>query len=67
MKYLITGHKGFIGSNLFKRCLDLGLDVHGIDLKNGDDIRHFSPKERYDVIFHLAAQASIPDSFNYPL
>lgn len=36
MKALITGAAGFIGSNLLKRCLDLGWDVHGVDdLSNG--------------------------------
>lgn len=36
MKTLITGAAGFIGSNLTKRCLELGWDVTGVDnLSNG--------------------------------
>jgi nucleoside-diphosphate-sugar epimerase len=36
MRVLITGCAGFIGSNLFRRCLDEGLDVQGVDdLSNG--------------------------------
>jgi len=35
-KVLITGAAGFIGSNLTKRCLELGWDVTGVDnLSNG--------------------------------
>lgn len=36
MRVLITGAAGFIGSNLFNRCLDAGWDVIGIDdMSNG--------------------------------
>src|SRR3990167_7101905 len=59
---LITGHSGFIGSHLFE---DLGGD--GIDLKDGQDIRTFDFQNPYKTIFHAAAQASIPLSFEQPL
>ena len=62
MRTLITGHQGFIGSNIHKR---IGGD--GIDIKKGQDIRTFDFKKKYDVIFHTAAQASIPKSFEDPL
>ena len=61
MKTFITGHLGFLGSNLYKR---IGGD--GIDIKNGNDIRLFESQNKYDVIFHMAANASIPDSFKKP-
>ena len=35
---LVTGHKGYIGSRLFKKLKDLGHDVQGIDLVDDDDI-----------------------------
>ena len=62
MKTCVTGSLGFIGSNIHKK---IGGD--GFDLKVGQDIREFNPKEEYDVIFHTAAQASIPLSFDNPL
>lgn len=63
MKALITGHLGFIGNNL---CERLGFPG-GIDIKAYQDIRTFDFKEKFDVIFHLAAQASIPKSFDNPV
>lgn len=36
MKILISGAAGFIGSNLFRRCVDEGFEVRGVDdLSNG--------------------------------
>ena len=36
MKVLITGAAGFVGSNLFRRCLEEGWEVRGVDdLSNG--------------------------------
>lgn len=44
MKALITGAAGFIGSNLYQRCLDEGFDVWGVDnLCNGQ--LKFLPKK----------------------
>ena len=67
MKILVTGHRGFIGSNLYKRLKELGQDVVGLDLKDGQDIRTYNFTEKYDIIYHLAANASIPESFKNPL
>lgn len=53
MKILVTGHKGYIGSHLF-RALGNGINVvHGIDLKDGNDILHNLPDSSYDIDFHL--------------
>jgi len=62
MRCLLTGHKGFIGSNLHNE-----LRCDGIDLKENGDIRSYNFDKKYDVIFHCAAQASIPKSFEDPL
>ena len=35
---LVTGHKGYIGSQLFKALKRLGHEVTGIDIKDGNDI-----------------------------
>ena len=37
-KCLVTGHKGYIGSEVFKALKDMGHEVIGIDLKDGNDI-----------------------------
>ena len=55
MKVLVTGHKGYIGSHLYSELIRLGHDVHGIDLKDGLDILHCLPDEKFDYVFHLAA------------
>jgi|TARA_B100000085_G_C18561715_1_gene519853 nucleoside-diphosphate-sugar epimerase len=68
MRILVTGHKGYIGSHLFKKLKNLGHEVAGIDLKGcdigekelpGEDICEGFPTEFYEFvpefIFHLAA------------
>ena len=35
---LVTGHMGFIGTELFLKLKQLGHDVMGVDLKEGNDI-----------------------------
>ena len=35
---LVTGYKGFIGSRLSDKLQELGHNVKGIDLKDGEDI-----------------------------
>ena len=69
LKLLVTGGCGFIGSNLVDKLRRLGFDVDIIDLKLGSDIRDLEVfvSKKYDYIFHLAAQASIPKSFANPL
>ena len=66
MRYLITGSHGFIGSNLAEELKKTDNVLYLIDLKVGGDVRFFDLPE-VDVIFHLAAKASIPDSFSNPL
>lgn len=66
MKVLITGHKGYIGSHLY-RALKNNIDVvHGIDLKEGQDIIHSLPDSPYDVVFHMAALPRVGYSIENP-
>tara|TARA_Y100001937_G_scaffold128850_1_gene209072 strand:+ start:44005 stop:44889 length:885 start_codon:yes stop_codon:yes gene_type:complete len=76
MRPLITGYRGYIGTNLFSKLNDKGIDWIGIDIKDGyadddlcritripDRIRDFNP----DVIFHLAAIPRVAYSVENPL
>mgnify|MGYP001613965948 FL=1 len=56
-----------MGKHLYSLLLDLGWQVSGADLKDDIDIRTYAFHEKYDVIFHLAANASIPQSLKNPL
>ena len=44
---VITGSAGFLGSNLTKKCLDMGWEVYGIDNFSGSERKMASP-ERYN-------------------
>ena len=66
-KVLATGNMGFIGSHLMERLQQDGHWVSGCDIKNMIDIRTYNFHEKYDVIFHLAANASIPQSIENPI
>ena len=69
MKALVTGSSGFIGSHVFSRLTELGFIVSGIDTKVHPefDVTTYKFHEKYDLIFHLAADASIPRSFENPV
>lgn len=59
---LITGSRGYIGSLLFKRTGDIGIDLQdGLNLLTCD-----LPKD-VSVIYHLAAQSYVTSSFEDPL
>ncbi|EKD89878.1 MAG: hypothetical protein ACD_32C00116G0002 [uncultured bacterium] len=58
-RILITGGKGFIGSNINLYLTSLGSKVETFDLEDGKDITNEkcltdSVKKKYDVIIHLA-------------
>lgn len=65
-KILVTGHKGYIGSRVFKKLIDLGFDVTGLDLKDGNDISFCLPDEDFDFVFHMAALPSVQQSVEKP-
>ena len=76
MKCLVTGHEGFIGSELYAELITQGHDVKGIDLQSGQDvIEVLDPENTYqefkdwipDCIFHLACIPRVAYSVEEPL
>lgn len=71
-KALVTGSEGFVGQYLVKELEKQGWDVDPYDKAWGDDILNYEDLRteldivRPDVIFHLAAQAYVPESFVNP-
>jgi len=81
MRALVTGGAGFIGTNLIKKLVKEGHDVHSLDnyeigLKENEqpgchyhigDIENINLMDKdFDLIFHLAALSRIQPSFNNP-
>ena len=82
MKILVTGGVGFIGTNLIKRLLSEGHEVHSLDnydsgLKENEqegcnyitcDIEQieYIKGESFDLVYHLAALSRIQPSFEDP-
>lgn len=72
MKALITGSKGFVGIHLAKLLTDEGIEVIGYNLRDGQNLldyetlRNTLDVHRPDYIFHLAAQAFVPESLTNP-
>ncbi len=63
-RYLVTGHRGFIGSHLFHSLSESKI---GVDLKDGEDIIDCLPKNvEVDTVFHLAALPRVEYSVNKP-
>lgn len=90
MKILVTGWRGFIGSHLTEKLLELGHEVIGIDNGQSEFFQTKTGHEPYnnpkvkvhklknlcnsdtfdlkgiDAVFHVAAIARIPQSFDNP-
>lgn len=70
MKLLVTGHKGFIGNSLLNSLIGKDVQVVGYDLKDDNDVRDYmnlyGKSEGVDVIVHLAARISVPESHEFP-
>lgn len=72
LKALITGSYGFVGQYLTEHLTGGGFEVHGFNLRDGQDIRNFEfvrnalDAYRPNYIFHLAGQAFVPESFANP-
>ena len=82
MKILVTGGAGFIGTNLIKRLINEGHEVHSLDnydsgLKENEqdkcnyitgDIEQieYIKGDSFDLVYHLAALSRIQPSFEDP-
>jgi len=81
LKILVTGNKGFIGSHLVESLLELNHEVIGIDNGSTGTYENPKVKQHrcwnlcngstfdlkgIDVVFHVAALARIPQSFENP-
>ncbi len=66
MKYLITGHKGFIGKNLVDYLYDrfYGVEVTGCDRPYELTVNTIFPDA--DVVVHLAAETNVRESIEDP-
>lgn len=64
---LVTGYKGFIGSLLFQKLVDGGSDVVGIDVRDGQNLLTTELPKKIDIIYHLAAQSDVANSWIDPL
>ena len=65
MKILITGNKGFIGSELSKRLEEKNHKIFGIDIKDGKNIFTAELPE-VDLVIHLAAIGGVRESMSDP-
>jgi len=69
---LVTGHLGFVGKHLVPYLYRCGYRVHGFDIQQRADIRDYEQIRSYveqvnpDLIFHLAAQAFVPEGTTDP-
>ena len=68
MKIVITGGKGFIGSNLYNHLAKPGNQVFILDLKNDAPVQFINELITWepDIIYHLAAQSRVQPSFEKP-
>lgn len=71
-KALVTGGSGFVGKHLIKQLEKNGVEVLDYSIRDGADILNYEfmrntlDIHRPDYIYHLAAQAYVPESFLDP-
>ena len=81
-KVLVTGGVGFIGTNLIKNLVELGIEVESIDDysqgSKSNEIKGVKYNELdiekvneltndFDLCFHLAAKSRVQPSFESPM
>ena len=69
MNILLTGHKGFIGSALFKRLINRGHNVFGVDVKSGpqfDLLAYNRWQDNINLVIHLAGKSGVRESLKDP-
>ncbi len=70
MRALVTGARGFVGSWLTAHLVESGDEVVGIDheveITNGEAVRAAMVEAAPDVVYHLAALASVGGSWADP-
>lgn len=62
MRILLTGHRGFIGTELFKQLKESGYTVYGYDIKDGQDICSSPFEYEVDLVIHLAGKSGVRES-----
>jgi len=66
MNILVTGHRGFIGTNLFPKLQSRFSDnIIGLDIKDGNDLISCELPQA-DVIIHLAGLSGVRQSLDNP-
>ena len=63
---LITGHKGFIGSQLIKYLQEQEYFCVGLDRRSGNDILDCKLPTDIDCVIHLAGEAGVQASLKDP-
>ncbi len=67
MKAFITGGNGFVGRHLNQELKNHEVFNFGQDIRDYESLRNALDKFRPDEIYHLAAQAYVPESFINPV
>jgi len=65
-RILITGHKGFIGNNLYNFLNTGEYELLGLDIVEGDDLLVCKLPDNIDCVIHLAGIGGVRASIDYP-